>query len=56
MTLTIGWIGLGTMGGPMAGHLLRAGHTVQAFNRNPARAEQWQGLDRRHLLAWCNMR
>ena len=21
-----------------------------------ARAEQWQGLDRRHLLAWCNMR
>lgn len=42
MTLTIGWIGLGTMGGPMAGHLLRAGHTVQAFNRNPARAEQWQ--------------
>jgi hypothetical protein len=24
MTLTIGWIGLGTMGGPMAGHLLRA--------------------------------
>ena len=35
-------IGLGTMGGPMAGHLVRAGHTVQAFNRNPQRAAAWQ--------------
>ena len=40
--LTLGWIGLGTMGGPMAGHLVRAGHTVQAFNRNPERAQAWQ--------------
>lgn len=38
----IGWIGLGTMGGPMAGHLVRAGHTVQAFNRNPLRAAGWK--------------
>jgi 3-hydroxyisobutyrate dehydrogenase len=38
----LGWIGLGTMGGPMAGHLVRAGHTVQAFNRNPQRAAIWQ--------------
>jgi 3-hydroxyisobutyrate dehydrogenase len=42
MTLTLGWIGLGTMGGPMAGHLVTAGHHVQAFNRSAARAEQWQ--------------
>jgi 3-hydroxyisobutyrate dehydrogenase-like beta-hydroxyacid dehydrogenase len=42
MTLTIGWIGLGTMGGPMAGHLVRAQHKVQAFNRNAERAERWQ--------------
>jgi 3-hydroxyisobutyrate dehydrogenase len=38
---TIGWIGLGTMGGPMAGHLVQAGHNVHAFNRNPQRAAQW---------------
>lgn len=42
MTLTIGWIGLGTMGSPMAGHLLRAGHKVQAFNRSTERAARWQ--------------
>ena len=40
--LRIGFIGLGTMGAPMAGHLLRAGHTVQAFNRNTQRAAAWQ--------------
>lgn len=37
----VGWIGLGTMGGPMAGHLVQAGHTVRAYNRNPQRAAQW---------------
>lgn len=40
--LCIGFIGLGTMGAPMAGHLLCAGHTVQAFNRGPQRAAAWQ--------------
>ena len=39
--LTVGWIGLGTMGGPMAGHLVDAGHKVQAYNRTPDRAAQW---------------
>ena len=24
--LTIGWVGTGVMGGPMAGHLLESGH------------------------------
>ena len=33
----IGFIGLGTMGGPMAGHLLDAGHRVVVWNRSPAR-------------------
>lgn len=42
MTLTIGWIGLGTMGGPMAGHLVQAGYKVQAYNRNAERAALWQ--------------
>lgn len=40
-TLTLGWIGLGVMGGPMAGHLVRAGHTVKAFNRNATRRADW---------------
>ena len=29
---TIGFIGLGNMGGPMAGNLVRAGHTVRGFD------------------------
>jgi 3-hydroxyisobutyrate dehydrogenase len=38
----IAFIGLGTMGFPMAGHLkARAGHDVVVFNRTPARAEAW---------------
>jgi 2-hydroxy-3-oxopropionate reductase len=31
---TIAFIGLGIMGAPMAGHLVRAGHTVVAYNRS----------------------
>lgn len=31
---TLGFIGLGIMGKPMAGHLLAAGHTVNVFDRN----------------------
>ena len=30
----IGFIGIGIMGKPMAGHLLAAGHTVNAYDRN----------------------
>jgi 3-hydroxyisobutyrate dehydrogenase len=38
----IAWIGLGTMGFPMAGHLrTRGGHDVVVFNRTRAKAEQW---------------
>ena len=32
---TIGWIGLGKMGVPMASHLLRAGFAVTVHNRSP---------------------
>ncbi|MFL6063494.1 MAG: 2-hydroxy-3-oxopropionate reductase [Friedmanniella sp.] len=32
---TIAFIGLGIMGGPMAAHLVRAGHTVLGVNRSP---------------------
>ena len=34
----IGWIGTGVMGGPMAGHLLEAGHELHVFNRTRERA------------------
>ena len=32
-----GFIGLGAMGAPMAGHLYKAGHLVSVFNRSPAK-------------------
>ena len=38
----IAFIGLGVMGGPMTGHLARAGYTVTAYNRSPERAEKWR--------------
>ncbi|MGO3300791.1 MAG: 3-hydroxyisobutyrate dehydrogenase [Pseudoalteromonas sp.] len=34
--LTIGFIGLGNMGGPMAANLIKAGHTVRVFDLNEA--------------------
>jgi len=37
----IGWIGLGVMGAPIAGHLAAAGHDVRVYNRSPEKAEAW---------------
>ena len=37
----VAFIGLGTMGYPMAGHLAKAGHRVTVYNRTAAKAEQW---------------
>src|SRR6185437_8921913 len=37
--LSLGWIGTGVMGGPMAGHLLDRGHDVTVHNRTRRRAE-----------------
>ena len=37
---TIGFIGLGHMGGPMAANLVAAGYTVQGFDLVPAALEQ----------------
>lgn len=37
----IAWIGLGVMGGPMAGHLQNAGHSVTVYNRTAHRAQTW---------------
>jgi 3-hydroxyisobutyrate dehydrogenase len=37
--MRLGFVGLGTMGAPMAGHLLRAGHSVSVWNRTAEKAE-----------------
>lgn len=39
--LRCAFIGLGVMGGPMAGHLHRHGHQVTVYNRTAARAQDW---------------
>jgi 3-hydroxyisobutyrate dehydrogenase len=47
----IAFLGLGVMGGPMAGHLARAGYRVTAYNRSEEKAAAWvekhraEGLD-----------
>lgn len=38
---SLAFIGLGTMGYPMAGHLARKGFTVTVFNRTTTKAEAW---------------
>lgn len=40
--MNIAFLGLGTMGGPMAGHLVAKGFTVNVYNRSPERAQHWQ--------------
>ncbi|MEM1065604.1 MAG: NAD(P)-dependent oxidoreductase [Pseudomonadota bacterium] len=37
----VAFLGLGVMGGPMAGHLATAGHDVTVYNRTTAKAEAW---------------
>jgi len=50
-SMQIAFIGLGVMGGPMAGHLARAGHRITVYNRTASRAQAWlerhraEGLD-----------
>ena len=39
--MKIGFAGVGVMGGPMAGHLIMAGHEVAGFNRSPDKAQAW---------------
>jgi len=40
--LNIGFIGLGVMGFPMAGHLQSSGHNVCVYNRTAEKAERWR--------------
>jgi len=46
----IGFIGLGLMGAPMAGHLLAAGFKLNVYNRTRAKAEELLGRGAR----WCD--
>lgn len=36
----VGFVGLGVMGAPMAGHLIAAGHAVTVWNRTPGKATE----------------
>lgn len=38
---TVAFIGVGTMGYPMAGHLAKAGHRVTVYNRTTSKAQKW---------------
>ena len=37
----VGYVGLGIMGGPMARHLAKAGHSVVVYNRTTGKADAW---------------
>ena len=39
--LRISFIGTGVMGGPMAGHLVKAGHHLTVYNRTRTKADAW---------------
>ena len=39
--MQVSFLGLGTMGYPMAGHLAKAGHQVTVYNRTTSKAEAW---------------
>lgn len=39
----VAFIGLGTMGYPMAGHLASKGHEVRVYNRTSEKAQRWVG-------------
>ena len=39
--MKIGFVGLGVMGYPMAGHLQAAGHDVTVYNRTTEKAIRW---------------
>ncbi|MFT5499979.1 MAG: 3-hydroxyisobutyrate dehydrogenase-like beta-hydroxyacid dehydrogenase [Woeseiaceae bacterium] len=40
--MQVAFVGLGVMGYPMAGYLVKAGHEVTVFNRTGSRADAWK--------------
>jgi len=49
----IGFVGLGTMGAPMAANLLRAGHRVKGYDIDPARIALVPGIESANSVAEC---
>lgn len=47
--MNIGYIGLGLMGGPCAGHLQKAGHTLHIWARNRAKVKSYEDAG----MLWC---
>ena len=41
MNKSLGFIGLGVMGYPMAGHLSKDGHSVNVYNRTKEKSQKW---------------
>ena len=44
--MKVSFLGLGTMGYPMAGHVSNAGHDVVVYNRTTTKADAWCGTYR----------
>jgi 3-hydroxyisobutyrate dehydrogenase len=49
--MKLGFIGLGVMGAPMAGHLAKAGHEVTVYNRTRSKADAWVAQHRGRAAA-----
>ncbi len=49
MSESVGFIGLGNMGAPMAANLLKAGFEVRVFNRTPGKAAQLEAMGARRV-------
>jgi len=47
----VGFVGLGVMGFPMAGHLVKAGHEVTVYNRTGAKSAAWADKHGGHAVA-----
>ena len=41
MSISVGFVGLGNMGLPMAQNLIKAGHVVHVYNRTKSRADRY---------------
>jgi 3-hydroxyisobutyrate dehydrogenase len=48
--MKLAFLGLGVMGGPMAGWLVDRGHDVRVWNRTPAKAHAWCAAHKGHFL------
>ena len=57
----VGFVGLGVMGGPMAGHLVKGGHEVTVWNRTPGKTTQLEtegatiAIDLKQLAESCDV-